>query len=111
MTPNRKCITCGKEYTYCNHCPGNYKADEQWRNIYCSQTCREIFNICSSKILSNEEAYTRLNNLTLPSRFTDGIQKEINRIQGYKKKEAVQEIIETAPKKKTRRKKIVNEKD
>lgn len=104
---NRECIVCKKLYHYCSRGCNNSNVNEQWRNIYCSQTCREIFHICTTKSLSNEEAYIRLNKLTLPSRFSDGIQKEIDRIQSYEPIKKVQDV----PKKKNRKKKIVNEED
>ena len=44
---NRKCLCCGKEYKYCFNCDGgNIKFG--WKNNYCSENCRKIFNITAS---------------------------------------------------------------
>ena len=44
---NRKCIVCGKEYKFCGHCSDQYRKNETWRNIYCSERCMNIFNVIS----------------------------------------------------------------
>ena len=41
----RKCICCGKQYEYCNHCGKN---QEPWKNLYDSRECKEIMNIVSA---------------------------------------------------------------
>lgn len=44
MAKKRICSICGKEYEYCGHCP-NKNAIEHWRNLYCSENCREAFQL------------------------------------------------------------------
>ena len=43
----RKCILCNKDYKYCGNCGNNENADETWRNIFCSENCKNIYNILS----------------------------------------------------------------
>lgn len=40
----RKCVICGKEYRYCPRC-SEYKNMERWHINYCSEKCRDIFNV------------------------------------------------------------------
>ena len=53
----RTCKICGKQYEYCGHCPGK-NTIEPWRNLYCSENCREVFSTfdkyASKKITATE---------------------------------------------------------
>ena len=40
---NKKCILCGKTYTYCSRCE-EFDHLPRWMEIYCSDNCRTIFN-------------------------------------------------------------------
>ena len=42
---NKTCILCGKQYKYCEGCPGKYNVLETWRNIFCSENCREVYHV------------------------------------------------------------------
>ena len=44
MAKLRTCKICGKQYEYCGHCPSK-NLIEPWRNLYCSENCRETFQI------------------------------------------------------------------
>lgn len=44
----KECILCGKAYRYCEGCPTKYNVKETWRNIFCSEECREIYKIYDS---------------------------------------------------------------
>lgn len=44
---DRKCIVCGKEYKFCHNCGNDDRKDETWRNIFCSENCKNIYNILS----------------------------------------------------------------
>ena len=40
----RKCVVCGAEYKYCPKCSA-YKNMERWHINYCSNKCKDTFNI------------------------------------------------------------------
>ena len=40
---NKKCILCGKTYTYCSRCE-EFDHLPRWMEIYCSDNCITIFN-------------------------------------------------------------------
>ena len=42
---NRTCVICGTNYKYCGSCPSKYNPQETWRNIFCSENCRELYHI------------------------------------------------------------------
>ena len=43
---NKKCILCGKVYSYCNSC-SEFDHLPRWMECYCSENCKEIFNALS----------------------------------------------------------------
>ena len=44
---NKKCILCGKVYSYCNSC-SEFDHLPRWMDCYCSENCKEIFNALSA---------------------------------------------------------------
>ena len=42
---NKTCVMCNKAYKFCESCPSKYNVTETWRNIFCSENCREIYKI------------------------------------------------------------------
>lgn len=48
---NKKCIVCGKSYTFCPVCHGG--AEPAWKNIYHDENCKKIYNICEEVINGN----------------------------------------------------------
>lgn len=44
---NKKCILCGKVYSYCNSC-SEFDHLPRWMECYCSENCKEIFNALSA---------------------------------------------------------------
>jgi len=44
MAKLRTCKICNKQYEYCGHCPSK-NLIEPWRNLYCSEECRDAFEI------------------------------------------------------------------
>ena len=42
---NKVCILCNAHYKYCEGCPSKYNVNETWRNIFCSEECRDIYSI------------------------------------------------------------------
>ena len=83
---NRKCNVCGKAYQYCGHCSDNAKKGETWRNLYCSDNCRKIFDILSSRAfdhITDKEAKEKLKGLDLSKvdSFNETYKKQIRQIQ------------------------------
>lgn len=79
----RTCKICGKKYEYCGHCPSK-NSIEPWRNLYCSEDCREVFGIFdkyASKKITAEKARERLSILGFdPSNIRDIHKPIINEI-------------------------------
>lgn len=44
----RNCVICGQAYKYCMGCPEQYNTQETWRNIFCSENCRDIYQTYNS---------------------------------------------------------------
>lgn len=44
---NKKCILCGKVYSYCNSC-SEFDHLPRWMECYCSENCKNIFNALSA---------------------------------------------------------------
>lgn len=42
MATIRKCVCCGKDYTY------NRNSDPQWKTMFCTDKCKDIFNVASA---------------------------------------------------------------
>lgn len=58
----RKCIVCGKISEYCPYC-AEYAHLPTWRAIYCSENCKELFDVSSDYLigkLSDEETRQRI---------------------------------------------------
>jgi len=87
----RTCKICGKKYEYCGHCPSK-NTIEPWRNLYCSEKCREVFNVLdnfASKKISKEEAKKKLESLGFDlSKVRDVHKAAVNIIFEDNKKEA-----------------------
>lgn len=45
LNDNKVCILCNTHYKYCEGCPSKYNVNETWRNIFCSEECRDIYSI------------------------------------------------------------------
>lgn len=52
---NRKCLVCGKEYSYCMYCEKD-KNKPTWMNSYDSENCRTIFETLVDYNLKNISA-------------------------------------------------------
>jgi len=88
----RKCLVCGKEYTYCPQC-GHGDAAETWRYLYDDEKCKQIFRVVSDyafKHIDKKTAKGRLEALNLKGMmFTEDIGKQISEILAYKEKEKI----------------------
>lgn len=49
MSKIKTCIVCGKKYEYCGHCDKGGQ-ENRWKTNYCSENCRDIFNIISKYV-------------------------------------------------------------
>ena len=86
---NKKCILCGKTYTYCSRCE-EFDHLPRWMEIYCSDNCRTIFNTLTSynsKTISANEALNILNTCDLSDvdKFHEINQGLVKEVLGSKK--------------------------
>lgn len=96
---NRTCILCGKEYKFCSNCKEEYH-QPAWKNIYCSENCRMIFNTAVSyvdKSIDIKEAKKRIESCDLSEidNFKGDIKKAIAEIMAAEIKDM--KIIEVKP--------------
>jgi len=73
----RRCIMCAKEYEYCNSCGA---APKLWKNIFCSENCRDIYDVLNKydgKLITKEDGTERLKafDLSVVSKFNDRFRK------------------------------------
>ena len=85
-TRMRKCIICGKEYEYCGTCSDTSNQKETWRNLYCSENCKQIFEVLSAYAFEHidaQEAQKKLGALDLSKidSFKDSFKKQIEEIR------------------------------
>lgn len=95
---NKKCILCGKTYTYCNRCE-EFDHLPRWMEIYCSDNCRTIFNTLTeynAKNITAEEAAKRLEKCDMSDidKYHEVNQKMVAEIQGKTVDIKVQKIPE-----------------
>lgn len=67
MPTPRTCVVDNSKYNYCPKC-GHDDPMESWRRNFCSENCREIYNVSSSyvrKMLTANEAKQLLNGLDI----------------------------------------------
>ena len=82
---DRKCLICQKAYRFCGHCANEEHREDTWRTIFCSENCREIFNILSMQgngHIESSEAKSKLAKLDLSKLegFRDDFKKQIESI-------------------------------
>ncbi len=111
---DRKCVLCDSNYSYCPNCGDKIKSGETWRFMYCSENCRNIFDILSAKAfghMSVQEAAEKLEkqDLSRKSSFRNDFVKQIDDIFAIAKQD--RELKEKPDRKfeKKKTKKIVNE--
>lgn len=84
LKPLRTCAICQTEYDYCSSCPEKSK-DPLWKNSFCSENCKKIYEICVSynlKEISKEEAQKRLASCDLShkDKYTKSTKRILNEI-------------------------------
>ena len=88
MANERKCICCGTRYVYCSRCPGGVH-QPSWRNIYDTEECMKLFDICSAYkngFMKKGEALIKLKGISLPQHLNDEYQKIVDEILFVEKK-------------------------
>lgn len=107
----RHCVMCAKEYEYCNSCGA---APQLWKNIFCSENCRDIYDVLNKydgKLITKEDGIERLKafDLSVVSKFNDRFKTLANELTPKKEvvkkqtKESDETSTEEKPKKKTTR--------
>lgn len=107
----RHCVMCAKEYEYCNSCGA---APKLWKNIFCSENCRDIYDVLNKydgKLITKEDGTERLKafDLSVVPKFNDRFKALANELTPKKEvvkkqtKESDETSIEEKPKKKTTR--------
>lgn len=85
----RICCVCHKEYSFCPVCNPEDRLKPTWHFAYCSQNCKDIYNITSSfenGRLSDIDAKAKLEKLDLNEKdnFGESYQKSIDSIMKAK---------------------------
>lgn len=107
----RHCVMCAKEYEYCNSCGA---APQLWKNIFCSENCRDIYDVLNKydgKLITKEDGIERLKafDLSVVPKFNDRFKALANELTPKKEvvkkqtKESDETSTEEKPKKKTTR--------
>lgn len=85
---NKTCILCGNKYSYCSGC-AEFDHLPRWMECYCSENCKDIFNILSSYNMNHktkEEAKALLEkcDLTMTDTYSEFNKNCINSIMADK---------------------------
>ena len=94
MSNIKVCCTCSQKYKYCGHCDKNAKAN-RWRNSYCSENCRDIFDILmeySGKRIPIDVAKQKLSQQNLNINIGNNVIKTYAEIMSYEEPEQ-EEIV------------------
>ena len=94
--PNRICVTCGREYHYCNTCKDE-RTDPSWRNMFDTENCRTIFWTLSDALndcMDKEEAKKILDKCDT-TYILPKYQKEVETVCG--KKEELKPVPKSVP--------------
>ena len=104
----RQCVMCSKKYEHCSHCGS---APQLWKNIFCSENCRDIYNVLNKydgKLITKKDGIEMLKGLdiSVASKFNDRFKKLAEELTPKKeapkpKKKTENKPTETAPKKRT----------
>lgn len=104
---NRKCSTCGTQYSYCPNCDRNAP---YWMTCFHTENCKNIFQLCTQYnvgLLTKEQAQEALNACDLSNKenFAECIQRDFKNIFAEEPKkrgkraevvidEAIHEVVE-----------------
>lgn len=82
MAVKRKCVCCGKEYSFCPNCA---KANQpQWMVTFCSEGCKDLFHVISGYNMkrlgkADVQAFIAEHNIT-GTKYTEPIRKVIDEV-------------------------------
>lgn len=81
---NKKCIVCGKRYSYCPTCTQD-KFKPVWMSLYHDSNCKDIWQtLCAESVghMTAQEAAEKLRTLDLSnmSAFKENVQNHIQRL-------------------------------
>lgn len=99
MAQPRICCIDKTQYTFCPHCGGTVKPEEAWKTTFCSENCRDLYNLCNSfahnKIdaAKAKEALSKLD-FSKVELFPDGMKNNIADILAYVEEPAPSPIKE-----------------
>lgn len=84
----RTCSCCQTKYSYCPNC-SEFDKLPRWMDAYCSENCRELYNITAGWIndwLDKDEEIARLEKADLSriDKFPEWMQKVISEMKNYK---------------------------
>lgn len=90
---NKKCLNCGKVYSYCPTCPRDL-GKPAWMNAFCSKNCMDLFETATSYLagsITKDQAAKVVNNAELSNitKFDRGVIKMVNDIQESKEEKIV----------------------
>lgn len=79
---NRVCLTCKEKYSYCPNCN---RKDPAWMAEFHSESCKDIFDICTRynmQMLTKAEAQKALKSCDLSNKenFADFVQRDLENI-------------------------------
>ena len=105
----RKCVMCGTVYEHCGHCGA---APQLWKNIFCSENCRDIYDVLNKydgKLITKEDGVERLKafDLSVVTKFNDRFKALANELTPKKEvvKKQTKESDETSTEEKPTTKK------
>lgn len=79
----RSCSICNKKYHYCNRGCKDYSHLPRWMDAYCSETCKEVYNICAGFVnnwLDPEVEAARLEELHLDNEYINKLSDDMKTI-------------------------------
>ncbi len=84
MRGEKVCMICGKHYVYCPNC-GDGDPKETWRNLYCSNGCRKLFDTLSkwkNNVIATPDAKKTLDELNVESiQLNEMLKSDVDAIQ------------------------------
>lgn len=97
----RVCCVCHSEYKFCPRCSAADKNKPTWYFSFCSENCKNIYNVTSrfeNGILSGEDAAKELTGINLSNidKFGDSYKKSIDKIKTFTKKVEVPAVDDKA---------------
>ena len=96
----KTCIVCGKTYEYCGHCDKGGQ-ENRWKTNYCSENCRDIFDIVSkyvNKNISTEDAKKDLLEKNLGVVTKTNIVNYCNEIISYTEVKSEEDVLDNIEK-------------